>query len=268
MIDQTYFKGSMEYRQRAGILLEAALRVAVVLQSYRLTKIIVETVAMFKIGVSDPLAPKTLEWFRGVMRKQYGEDGLPRLAISDLNVATPGEQEIATNDLCAITMTMERSHAEAFTKTKVAICQKQGIPPQVAIQTYREGWWVLVRAKKLDGGDTPSQNAMKDNPIMSMIQDVDTSKFDKEPGDQRLMVAWPLIVQNMAQKSGNIKVQFKAPSVPGKYNIYFSLLSQEFLGADQEFELPIEVLDSEEVKRKQAEEEEGEDAADETKKDK
>lgn len=70
----------------------------------------------------------------------------------------------------------------------------------------------------------------------------------------------------MAQKSGKVKVQFKAPSTPGKYKIYLGVQSQEFLGVDQEFELPVTVLDVEAVKRAQKEEEDKE--GDEAKKDK
>eukprot|EP00979_Chaetoceros_neogracilis_P004324 scaffold766_cov185-Chaetoceros_neogracile.AAC.4 len=42
----------MEYRQRTGLLLEAALRVAGSVRSYRLYKTIVECVTMFKIGTT------------------------------------------------------------------------------------------------------------------------------------------------------------------------------------------------------------------------
>jgi len=265
-LDQTYFKGSMMYRQRVCLLLEAALRLAATLKSYRLAKTVIEVVSMFKIGTADPLSPKTVDWFKGIMSKQYTEEGLPKLQVSDLNIETPGEDEIATGDLCAITMTIDRVHAEAFTKVKVALCQKQGIPPQVALQTYREGWWVLVRAKKMDGGETPKAENL-DNPLSKIIKSSDRQKFGCEKDENSLLVAWPMIVQNMAQKSGKVKVQFKAPSVPGKYKIFMAIKSQEFLGTDQDFQLSADVLDSALVERKDEEEVDPE-KEDETKKEK
>ena len=105
-----------------------------------------------------------------------------------------------------------------------------------------------------------------------MMSETDKQKFEKERNENRLLTAWPMIVQNMAQKTGRIKVQFKAPATPGKYRFFVDIKSQEFLGADQSFELDAVILDSEEVKRKAAEEEEEEEEAgkqdDEGKKDK
>jgi len=268
-LDQTYFKGSMVYRQRAGLLLEAALRLAATLKSYRLAKTIIEAVSMFKIGVVDPSSPKNISWFKGLMQKQYTEEGVPKLQVSDLNIETPGQDEIATGDLCAITMTIDRMHAEAFTKVNVASCQRQGIPTQVALQTYREGWWVLVRAKKMDGGETPKVGNF-DDVLSNIIKGFNTQKFDREKDENSLLVAWPMIVRNMAQKSGNVKVQFKAPSVPGKYTIFMAIKSQEFLGTDQDFQLSATVIDSTLVERKHEEKDESveDEKEEETKKEK
>mmetsp|Transcript_12368 Transcript_12368/g.18127 ORF Transcript_12368/g.18127 Transcript_12368/m.18127 type:complete len:670 (-) Transcript_12368:2085-4094(-) len=264
MIDPTYFQGSLRFRQRAGLLLEAALRFSVSLRSYRLAKTIIEAVCMFKVGAKD-VSEETVASFKASMIKQYTEEGLPKLSISELKMETPDEDEIATGDLCAISMTADRDHAEPFTKVKVAICQKQGIPPQVALQTYREGWWVLVRAKKIDGGETPKAET-PENPLSKMISNSDKQKFDKEKDENSLIVAWPMIVQNMAQKTGKVKVQFKAPTVPGKYEIYVAVKSQEFFGADQDLKLIVDIVDSEGLKR---EEDEGDNEEDtETKKEK
>jgi hypothetical protein len=283
LIDQSYFKSSLDYRQRAGLLLEASLRIAVTMNSYRLAKTIIETVSMFKIGVQDPLTAPTLHWFKSIMTKQYSSAGLPRLAISDLQVeaadvvadnkdnnieegqdennnknteddtkqtqATIPTRPIVTGEMAAITLTMERTHAEAFTKVKIAQCQQQGIPPQIALQAYREGWWVLVRLKKAsddaDGNDKtqPYSEVNNNNPLLALLTEQDKQKFSVEQDENRLIVAWPMIVQNMAQKSGKVKIQFKAPPVPGRYTIYLAVKSQEFLGTDQEFELTLDVVD-------------------------
>jgi hypothetical protein len=256
LIDQTYFKANLDYRQRAGLLLEATLRIAVSMSSYRLAKTIIETVAMFKIGVSDPSSPKTLEWFRSIMTKQYTAEGSPRLAISNLKIEPPtDENEIIPGDSACITLTMERTHAESFTKIKVAQCQKQGIPPQIAIQTYREGWWLLIRLESessVESGSSFQDFDMENNPlapILSKVSDEDKVKFTAETIPNRLVVAWPMIVQNMAQASGNVKVEFPAPTSPGRYKLHLAIKSQEFLGTDQDFELPFEVLDANSVQR-------------------
>ena len=255
--------------------MEASLRIAVTMHSYRLAKTIIETVSMFKIGVRDPLSPKTLDWFQGIMTKQYTASGLPKLLISDLQVEPPaGEAEIATDDISVITLNMERAHAEAFTKIKVAQCQAQGIPPQIALQTYREGWWLLIRVKKInaDGstnGDTVYNNDdLKDLPLLSLLTDAEKANYASEKNENRLVVAWPMIVQNMAQKSGKVKVQLKAPSEPGKYMVYMAVKSQEFLGTDQEFEMPIDVVDVATVTRVPKVSDEDTDVDDESKKDK
>jgi preprotein translocase subunit Sec63 len=262
LIDQTYFKATAEFRKRAGLLLEAALRTAIALQSYRLAKTIIEAVTMFKIGTLKPIDPQTIQWFEGIMNRQYG--CMPKVSLSNLKVFTDDEDEIATNDTCTLEMDIDRLHAENFTKQKIAMCQKQGIPPQVALQTYREGWWVMVRAEKLDGGQLP---AIEYNPVndqmKTLLSNVDVEAFSAEEQENRLLTAWPLIVQNCAQKSGKIKLHFKAPSVPGKYRFHIAVMSQEFLGADQELTCERTVVDEATVKRP-----EEEDEGDEAKKDK
>jgi len=262
LIDQTYFQATAEFRKRAGLLLEASLRTAIALKSYRLTKTIIEAVTMFKIGTLTPIRPETIAWFEGIMNRQYG--CMPKVALTDLKIYTDDEDEIATNDTCTLEMDIERLHAENFTKQKVAICQKQGIPPQVALQAYREGWWVIVRAEKLDGGEVAAiQYDPVNDTMKEMLSNVDIQAFAAEEQENRLLSAWPLIVQNCAQKSGKIKLNFKAPAIPGKYRFHIAVKSQEFLGADQELTCEHTIIDVANVTRPEEDEEE-----DETKKDK
>ena len=203
---------------------------------------------MFKIGTLTPIDPKTIQWFEGVMNRQYG--CMPKVTLTNLDVFTDDEDEIATNDTCTVQMDIERLHAENFTKQKVAMCQKQGIPPEVALQTYREGWWVMVRAEKLDIGQVaaieydPVNDQMK-----TLLSHVDIEKFTAEEQENRLLTAWPLIVQNCAQKSGKIKLHFKAPAVPGKYRFHIAVMSQEFLGTDQELACERTIVDETTVTR-------------------
>ena len=242
LLDQTYFKNNLEYRNRAGILLEATLRLAISLRSYTLTKTIVQAVAQFKIGCTGD----NVEWFEGVIMREYG--CLPRIKVADTKIETPGEPEIATGDLCCIEVDIERTHAEKFTTRKIEMFKKQGIPPQVAFQTFREGWWFLVRAERLDGKGKPME-IDKDTPIVSKVDAADIEKFSTEKAENSLLQAWPMLVRNIAQKSGKVKLQFKAPSVPGKYKFNVTVMSQEFLGADDEFSLEATVVDIDSIER-------------------
>lgn len=269
-IDATYFRGTMEYRQRTGLLLEAALRVAGSTKCYRLYKTIVECASMFKIGVKSSSDPKAITMFREIMGKVYGgSTGVPRLIVSDIDIETPGEEEIATGDTCKLELEVNRVHAENFTKQKVEMATKQGIPPQVALQAYREGWWILVRAERLDGSIENNDEHWSKNPILSKLDQSTKKKFESEAEEHRLLNAWPFIVSNIQQKTGKVKVRFTAPSVPGKYKFYVDVKSQDFLGCDQTFSLEKDILDKEELERKEAEdggEEEEEEEEEEPKK--
>jgi hypothetical protein len=249
LIDQTYFKNSMEFRGRCGLLLEATLRTSVAVRNYPIAKTIVETVAMFKIGCP---SPSKTAWFDGIMQRQY--QCLPRLKIDNTFIESTGEKEMATGDVLAIGLELTRLHAEAFTKQKIAMFQKQGIPPQVALQTYREGWWFLVQAERLDGETPGSALEIKTDGMLKEVDTADIEKFQKATFEERLLTAWPMIVQNVAQKSGKVKIQCLAPPVPGKYKFTVSVMSQDFLGADQQFSVEGTVVDASTVTRKPKEE--------------
>jgi len=258
LIDPTYFKSTMEFRQRTGILLETALRVAMAARSYRLAKTVVETISMFKIGSMTHDDKQTLEWFKDTMIKQYGgEEGIPCLEFFSKDIETPDEDEIATGDTCALVMEIGRKHADNFTQQKLELCRKQGIPPQVAMQTYREGWWILIRCRKIGGGSSDAgdgDDIDTNNPLSQLFGAEAKKRFAAEKDENRLACAWPFIVSNVAQKKGKVKVQFKAPSTPGKYEFLVDVKSQEFLGSDQQFSVEKEVVNGEELARKLSEE--------------
>lgn len=258
-IDQTYFRGSAEFRQRCALLLEATLRTAVGLRSYPLAKTIVEAVAIFKIGCK---SSSQTDWFDEIMQKQYGT--LPRLDIGNATIETADESEMATGDVLLVTIDLTRLHAEAFTRQKVAMFQKQGIPPQVALQSYREGWWYFVRAQRLDGTTDASTLKINTEGMLGHVDAEDIARYDTARFEDRLLTAWPMIVQNVAQKSGKVKIQFSSPSVPGSYKFIVAVKSQDFLGADQEFTVEATIVDKSTVVRKPKEEEEKTDSTDET----
>jgi hypothetical protein len=190
LIDTCYFRSSMEFRQRLGILLEAALRVSMTLRSHRLACTIIETVALFKIGCPE----NSTAWFESMMQRQY--DCLPRIIVQTHTIVAPGENEIATGDMCELSLELERGHAENFLRQKLAVCQKQGIPPEVALQSYREAWWILLRVERLDG-KAEVQPLNKENGILKTLDEEDVAKFEKEDAAHRLVVAWPLVVQQV-----------------------------------------------------------------------
>lgn len=254
LIDPTYFKSTMEYRQRTGILLEAALRVAGSARSYRLYKTIVESVSMFKIGTSNSSDEKNLIWFKEIMAKTYGgPEGVPSLKIRSFDIETPGEHEIATEDTCKLEIEMTRMHAECFMKQKIQMAMKQGIPPQVALNTYREGWWILIRCKRIDGKAIVNNDHLSKSPIFAVLDDGSRKNFFEEKQENCLLNAWPFIVSNVAQKSGKVKVSFQAPDVPGKYRFMIDIKSQEFLGCDQVLSIEKKVIDKNLISRKEDE---------------
>ena len=225
---------------------------AIGFRNYPLAKRIVESVGIFKIGCK---SPDQVEWFDGIMKKTYG-GVLPRLEIDNIEIANSKEQykEMATGDVLLISLELTRLHAEAFTRQKVAMYQKQGIPPQVALQAYREGWWYFLRSERMDGKVEASQLPIKTDGILSQVEAEDVERFKEAKFEERLLTAWPMIVQNVAQKSGKVKIQFKAPPVPGKYKFTVAVKSQDFLGADQEFSVEADIVDVATVERKPEEE--------------
>lgn len=257
LIDPTYFRGTMEYRQRTGLLLEAALRVAGSTRSYRLYKTIVECVAMFKIGTTSATDEKTLAWFNDIMQKTYGgPEGVPSVKIGEISIETDGEDEIATEDTVKLEIEMNRPHAEHFTKQKIAMAMKQGVPAQIALQTYREGWWILIRSQKLDGDANLNNDHFQKNPLLAALDNGSKQSFLAEKEEHRLLNAWPFIVSNIAQKTGKVKLTFPAPTTPGKYKFMVDIKSQEFLGCDQVLTMEKEIIDKALVERKEEEEEE------------
>lgn len=263
LIDQTYFKGSMDFRQRCAMLLEAALRTAVACRNHALSKTVVETVGLFKIGCPPP---GDVDWFNKLMMKQY--QCLPRLKVDSISVECQGENEMATGDVLTLALDITRLHAEAFTKAKVALCQKQGIPPQLALQSYREGWWFLVKAECLDGDVPASTVDLKLDGLLKEVEKDEIEKFQRTPFNERLLTAWPMILQNITQTTGKVRIQVAAPAKAGKYKFTVSIHSQDFLGADNEFSAEGTIVDASTVVRKPKVVKEEEEESEESKKEK
>jgi len=278
LIDQTYFRASMEFRQRCHILLEATLKVATALGSSKLVATVIDTVAMFKIGTINN--PEAVQQFKKMLQQQNG--CLPQLKIHKARLVRvqPGDNQmtsasrneededpvVATEDMAELLFEMERLHAEKFLQAKLAMFQKQGIPPQVALQGYREGWWCMLRRERLDNTNNKDDAATKQKrlkevaPILKQmkIADEDIAKFnDNMEEKDRLCLAMPMMVTKIAQKTGKVAMRLKMPQEPGKYRFHVMIKSQDFLGAGQEFAVDARVLDKSTVVRNDEKEKEG-----------
>jgi hypothetical protein len=95
---------------------------------------------------------------------------------------------------------------------------------------------------------------MKENkhPICDMMDDETTASFEKEfdPSggggkndvcDRKLIVGWPFIISNVAQKTGKVKIHLPPPELPGKYEFVVTIKSQEFLCDCEEFKITVDV---------------------------
>jgi hypothetical protein len=206
---------------------------------------VLDAVCVFKIGCE---SPDKIEWFNDVMTKQYGT--LPRLTFS--NIVVENSQpvpEMASGDVLSMSLDLTRLHAEAFTRQKVAFLQKQGIPPQVGLSQYREGWWYFLRAERIDGEVDASSLPIEKEGILSKVEEEDLDRFRATPYEDRMLTAWPMIVQNVAQKAGKVKIHFRCPTVPGKYKFTVNVKSQEYLGADQDFSVEANIVDIKTLER-------------------
>lgn len=217
-IDGRYFQESLKFRMKTSLLLEASLRVASQKKSAELARTVVETVAMYKIGVEDPTSTEAVNWFRDAVQMQYGQGNTPGIVVHKAIIETEDEDEVATNDVTTLTLDIERTHAEAFTKQKVMLCQKQGLDPNQELSKYREGWWIVVSAKR-DGDD------------------------------EKLTICWPVIVQRIDRKRTTVGIKFKAPAEPGNYEFRIDVKSQEFLGCDAVKKVNVKVISESDVKK-------------------
>ena len=280
-IDRTYFNGTIEYRGRVGQLLEAALKMACTLKSYTLSDSILDAIIMFKIGLMDAKDPKELDWFKDMMLRQYGEGGTPKLIFGEKYLGVPIDkpaapptnekdaknQEIAalvaktkavttSDEKMSLEIQVTRQHAESFTKEKVAQCQRQGIPPQVALNSYKEAWFVMVRARKVGGllaesdiyyGDDHIAAMKRDNhKLYEMLEEETALAFQKHftkehRAERRMVVAWPFEVKNVAQKSGRVTMNLIPPKEEGRYEFTVVFKSMDFLGVDETFVIDLDV---------------------------
>merc|ERR1719343_261434 len=259
------------------------------------------------MSVDDALHKK---WFGDLMAKQYGTNGVPRLDLNErfLGVPTPEppkgpapgkemteaekkeaeknriareimqtRQVTTTDDKMALEMQITRKHAEAFTKEKLAMCQKQGIPPQMALQAYREAWFILVRARKVNedgtkdltwdgslGPATMGRNHMdllreRKDQLYGMLDAKTVGAFTKEfeqakkNAERKIVIGWPFVITNVAQKTGKVKIHLPPPNEPGKYEFDVTIKSQEFLDVGDEFTLAVDIAKGSAKKEKKEE---------------
>jgi hypothetical protein len=79
--------------------------------------------------------------------------------------------------------------------------------------------------------------------MLSKIHPNTVQRFNETAPEYHLVTAWPMIVQNIGQKSGTVKISVTAPDEPGKYRFHVGIQSSDFLGADQVVSVDITVVD-------------------------
>jgi len=275
LLDTNYYKNSLEFRQKTHLLLEGILRIMSSTQNYSLVYKILQTSVLFRVGCH-PYNKEKVDWFHSVVKRQY--ECIPSVSITSCTIETLGEDEIATNDTCTVSLTLRRSHAQAFMKGKIAIAEKQGIPKEFVLQSYREVWWVLIRCKLLTKANENDPDEYEYPKHLEEMEKVFGPKvyefYPKSIKKDKLLSIWPMTFSNVGLEEGNAKVKFLVPSIPGKYKFSVDIVSNEFMGCDSlcddddddgGFVLECDILDSEEIKRKE-EEEQKEDEEEEDKK--
>ncbi|GMH60392.1 hypothetical protein TrRE_jg7562 [Triparma retinervis] len=231
-IDGRYFQESLKFRMKSSLLLEACMRVAIEKQAPELARTVVESVAMYKIGVTSPTSSASIGWFRGAVQAQYGPGNVPAARVHSVKIETEDEDEVATGDVVTVKVDVERTHAKAFTRQKVQLCQKQGLNPNEELRKYREGWWVILSAKKKGSG----------NP-------------------ERLVLVRPILVSKIDMERTTIQMKFKGPPEAGVWEFRMDLKSQEFLGCDSRVDKEVTIVSADDVKKAEFlknEEDEGE----------
>jgi len=269
------------------------------LSSYHLASTILDAMVMFKIGTMDVDSAETRQWFAHSMVQQYGAAGAPRLVLGEkfLGVPIPDPVKAAGKDAAAseaakkeaeknriarhvmqtkqvttadekmaLELQVTRPHAEGFTKQKLAMAQRQNVPPQVALQSYRETWFILVRATKLNEDGRPDGDwdgalgspqtgfahrqeffRKKSGSLYDMLEPETIEAFEKERGskeryaEENIVIGWPFVISNVAQKASRLKIHLPPPLEPGKYEFHVTIKSQDFVGAGQDFKLVVDV---------------------------
>lgn len=205
---------------------------------------IIDAIREFKVGAT---SEKT-SWFHKQLQTNYGI--LPSLRVVQTRLHVPDQEWIGTSDKAELEVEVERMHGEQFAKHKLAQFKAQGIPAQTGMQMYREGWWFLVRLQKMDGGQPLPVKPLSDETVETLSLSPEAQKRFGDCPDQ-LLTAWPVFIQNLAQKNAKVKVHIPSPELPGKYKYIFDVKSQDFLGCDQTFDLEIDVVDSKTIPRSQ-----------------
>jgi len=264
LVDSLYFKESMMFRERVGLLLEASLRYALQSRQHRLACTIIECVTMFKIGIPSAVNPQMVKWFRTMIQRQYGPGVIPSLKIVNCGIATPNETTVAANDETLLTIEFERTHAEAFLKNKLAICAQRKMDPKQFLSTYREGWWVVVTAVNHDEPVEVKTEKKRDDFEKALLEasarrtgqpvptdDNGEPQFEtKKVLQEVLVLAHPMILTDVGKKNIVFKAKFRAPPKAGRYTFRAKFKSSEFIGSDNAVDINVRVLTEEEAKAK------------------
>merc|ERR1740117_385616 len=144
------------------------------------------------------------------------------------------------------------------------------------MQSYREAWFIIVRATKINENGTPDtdwdgaignaqtgfanqKNFLKEKSesLYKMLEPDTLKSFEKDFGskelyvENKIVIGWPFVISNVAQKTGKVKIHLPPPLEPGKYEFRVTMKSQDFVGVGEDFSLVVDVAEGVENKQQE-----------------
>lgn len=249
LIDQTYFGANITFRIRMRLLLDAVQRLATKLRCAKLLKTTIEAVGMFTAGCqaheADRCRKHLMKTFKCIPQLQLLKDPAP-------SVSTPGADNIIAGDAGTILeFSVQRVHAQPWLAAHIEQWKQKNIPPQIAFESFREIWWVIVECECLDDARKVRWHGRinLEDPFLKQLE-IGREKvdlFENQHNSRRdFIYALPLVIANPKQDMLTGKISFDAPSEPGRYKFTITLKSSEHLGCDTEFSVEATVLSTKE----------------------
>ena len=79
--------------------------------------------------------------------------------------------------------------------------------------------------------------------IKAFTKEFDSSKMNV---NNKIVIGWPFVISNVAQKTGKVKIHLPPPVEAGRYEFKVNIKSQEFLGVEEEFSIVVDVAEGKE----------------------
>merc|ERR1711906_79689 len=95
----------------------------------------------------------------------------------------------------------------------------------------------------------------KSDSLYKMLEPETVESFEQGFGSKELyiknkiVIGWPFVISNVAQKTGKVKIHLPPPVEPGRYEFHVTIKSQDFIGVGEDFSLVVDVAEGEEKKQ-------------------